>query len=167
MINFFQKLVKIKKPEVNLKMGLQNVVKQLAKGAKLKVLDYPNGCRIESESGENAIVVVQFGGRKEFYMAIETLENEVALYRVLITSSNVKSMSISEIKWLLNNKYKTKNKWLILDIEHKVHPKTVNFLLYGGAFKTNEETKKEINKGSENIEIEHSAAQIFGESDKY
>lgn len=68
---------------------------------------------------------------------MEMLGKEQAGYRIIITSSNVKSMKIGEIKWILNNKYQTKDRWLILDIEHKEQPRTVNFMLYGGEKKDN------------------------------
>lgn len=128
MLKFLQTLAKIKKPSTNLTEELLKCIKNAAEKAQFKNTKYPNGLKIEN--GENGIVVVQFGGRRNFYEAMEMLENEDIDYRVIITSSNVKSMRISEIKWILNNKYQTKKKWIILDIEHKESPKTVNFMLY-------------------------------------
>ncbi len=130
MLDFLQILVKIRKPEANLKEGLLESVKVAAEQAKMNAEAHAGGYRIGDS--QTAIVAVQFGGRREFYETMEKLEKEQTDYRVLITSSNVKSMRIGEMKWILNNKYQTKHKWLIIDVEHKESPKTVNFMLYGG-----------------------------------
>ncbi len=159
MLRFLQELAKMQKPGANLKQGLLNTIRAAAEQAKLKILDYPDGFRIEN-SGK-AAVVVQFGGRREFYETIETLEKEQTDYRVIVTSSNVKSMRIGEIKWILNNKYQTKNKWLIIDIEHKESPKTVNFMLYGG-----ERKRGEHEAGSPGLETE-TPANVYAGEDGY
>lgn len=140
MREFLQSLVKLQKPEANLREAILTSIKNLCEKEKLNFSEYPNGCK--SQNKESAVIVIQFGGRYDFYQTMETLNKEQATYRVIITSSNVKTMRINEIKWLLINKYKTNEKWLIVDIEHKERPKTVNFMLYS---KNNEEIKeKEI-----------------------
>ncbi|VVB98335.1 Uncharacterised protein [uncultured archaeon] len=137
MLEFLQTLAKIEKPAANLREGLLSAIRAAAEARKLRVSDYPNGFRIGEL--DNALVVVQFGGRREFYETMEALGKEQAAYRVVITSSNVKSMRIGEMKWILNNKYQTKDKWLILDVEHRESPKTINFMLYGGERKPRED----------------------------
>lgn len=129
MLKFLQKLVKMKKPEQNLREEIINKVKLIAQEAKLETAECPNGCIVKGD--ESTSIEVQFGGRRDFYETIERLSNEQTKYKVIITSSNVKSMKIKEIKWILNNKFQIKDKWLIIDIEGKESPKTVNFMLYG------------------------------------
>lgn len=131
MLKFLQALAKMEKPAANLLEGIREKVKAAAADSKLQVADWQGGYKIGND--EHALVAVQFGGRREFYETMERMEKEDAAYRAIITSSNVKSMKIGEIKWILNNKYQTKNKWLIIDIEHAESPKTVNFMLYGGS----------------------------------
>ena len=130
MLNFLQALAKLGKPEKELRESLLKSIDECAKASGLTISDCPGGRKVSGK--ETAVAVVQFGGRREFYETLELLEKEQADYRAIITSSNVKSMNIGEMKWLLNNKYNSKNKWLIIDIEHKESPKTVNFMLYGG-----------------------------------
>lgn len=129
MRKFLQALVKIEKPTVNLLNEVLVSIKNIAGRANLKVFSCFGGFKITNN--ESVIVIVQFGGRRDFYGTIEMLTKETVDYRVIITSSNVKSMKIKEIKWILNDKYQTKDKWLIIDIEHKESPKTINFMLYG------------------------------------
>ena len=131
MLEFLQLLAKVQKPEQNLRDELLKGIKVLGEQHRLAMQERPNGWVAKDK--ESAAIEVQFGGRRDFYQMIETLEKEPMDYRVVVTSSNVKSMTIGEIKWILNNKYQTKNKWLILDVEHKESPKTVNFMLYGGS----------------------------------
>lgn len=130
MLEFLQLLAKMQKPGQNLRDELLKGIRALGEQNRLSVQERPNGWI--AKDGESAAIEVQFGGRRDFYQMIEMLEKEAVDFRVVVTSSNVKSMTIGEIKWILNNKYQTKNRWLILDIEHKESPKTVNFMLYGG-----------------------------------
>ncbi|MFA5077584.1 MAG: hypothetical protein WC488_04115 [Candidatus Micrarchaeia archaeon] len=129
MLQFLQQLAKIEKPEQNLREETLKKVRESAARAGLEIAERPDGFFLKGRG--NAIVVVQFGGRRDFYEAMEALEKDDSDYRVIVTSSNVKSMKIGEIKWILNNKFATKKKWLILDIERRESPKTVNFMLYG------------------------------------
>lgn len=129
MLNFLQALAKMKKPETGLLEGIAGAVQESAAKTGLRSESYANGWKAMNK--ESAVVVVQFGGRRDFYVTMEMLEKKQCDYRVIITSSNVKSMKAGEIKWLLNNRYQTKNKWLITDIEGRESPKTVNFMLYG------------------------------------
>ncbi len=130
MLEFLQALAKLEKPQDNLREKLLGAIKEAAAASGMKASDYPGGYRVEGK--ESALVIVQFGGRREFYEMMETLGKEQVGYRVVIRSSKVKSMRIGEMKWILNNKYQTKDRWLILDIERAESPKTVNFMLYGG-----------------------------------
>ncbi|MEW6528438.1 MAG: hypothetical protein AB1391_00970 [Candidatus Micrarchaeota archaeon] len=128
MLKFLQALIRIEKPATDLRQGIFNSIKNIAQGANLKISEEPNKLKIMNS--ENAVVVIQFGGRRDFYEMMEALNRELADYKIIITSSNVKSIKIGEIKWILNTRYQTKDKWLIIDIEHKENPKTINFMLY-------------------------------------
>lgn len=131
MLKFLQEIAKMQKPEADLRGGIIRQVEAAAASSGLKTGPHPLGVLVGN--GEKCVVAVQFGGRREFYETMETLEKESVDCRAVITSSKVKSMKIGEMKWLLNNKYQTKNKWLIIDIEHAESPKTVNFMLYSEA----------------------------------
>lgn len=130
MLKFLQALVKMEKPQADLIESIKAAIRSCAGQSNLPISDFASGYKIANN--ETALVIVQFGGRREFYEMLESMEKADADYRVIITSSNVKSMKIGEMKWLLHNKYQSKNKWLIIDIERKESPKTVNFMLYGG-----------------------------------
>ncbi|MBU0586122.1 hypothetical protein KJ780_01275 [Candidatus Micrarchaeota archaeon] len=128
MLEFLQNLVKMKKPESALLEQLGESIKKSAEQFGYSVSEKSYGLLVNGK--ESAAISIQFGGRKEFHQTMEELEKENVEYRVIITSSMVKSMSIGELKWRLANKYNTKNRWLIIDVEERGAPKTLNFMLY-------------------------------------
>jgi hypothetical protein len=132
MLAFIQKLARLKKPDSDIMSGIRASILEMAKSSGMETSEAGGAIRV-SGSGKSCAIVIQFGGRREFYMTLESLIASGTDFRAIVTSSNVKSMTIGEMKWILVNKYHDMGKWLFVDVESNGQPKTLNFMLYEGA----------------------------------
>ncbi len=72
---------------------------------------------------------VEFGSKRDFFETLTYLNSTPANYKVLVVSSNSRSLPMEAAYTVLKKKLQVKDRWLLLDVEGKKEPMRIN---YGG-----------------------------------
>jgi hypothetical protein len=121
-----EKIIAVKKPASGLPQSLLAQYSALGAAGAFRVEPLEKGLLFLGKTVKVALKV-EFGNRWEFFNTITALRETEADIRVLVTSSNVKSITMETIYTVLKKKLGEKSRWALIDIEGKKEPMLLNF----------------------------------------
>jgi len=127
-VSIFTDMLQIKKPEKDLVESLLSSYELLAKARGFEVRRDGKALFFKGER-ISAIVRIEFGGRKDFFDTITFMNSTPAEYKVLVVSSNARSLPMEAAYTVLKKKLLVKERWLLIDIEGKKPPMCINWSL--------------------------------------
>lgn len=125
-VSIFTDILQIKKPEKDL---LGSLLASYESAAKARGFEVQRDGRTLSIKGEriSAILRIEFGGRKDFFETITNMNSAPAEYKILVVSSNARSLPMEAAYTVLKKKLLVKEKWMIVDIEGSKPPMYINW----------------------------------------
>ncbi|MEW5996658.1 MAG: hypothetical protein AB1657_03620 [Candidatus Micrarchaeota archaeon] len=127
-VSIFTDILQVKKPEKDLLESLLSAYESLAKARGFEV---QRDGRMLTVKGEriSAILRIEFGGRRDFFETITYMNSTPAEYKILIVSSNARSLPMEAAYTVLKKKLLVKEKWMLIDIEGKKPAMFINWSL--------------------------------------
>ncbi|MEM4272579.1 MAG: hypothetical protein QXH30_03225 [Candidatus Bilamarchaeaceae archaeon] len=126
MLPLLEKIIAVKKPAQGLPQSLLDAYEAIGKADGFQVEKVEKGLVFTGKTVKLALKV-EFGNRWEFFNAITALREMQADIKVLVMSSNAKSISMEAVYTVLKKKLGEKGRWVIIDIEGKKPPMKLNF----------------------------------------
>jgi hypothetical protein len=126
VLPLLEKIIAAKKPSSGLPGSLLDGYRSLAEAAGFVVEPIEKGLLLSGKTVKLALCV-EFGSRWDFFNTITLLRETEADIKVLITSSNSRSMPMETAYTVLKKKLAEKVRWILLDIEGKKEPMFINF----------------------------------------
>lgn len=126
MLPLLEKLISAKKPVSGLPGSLLAQYKATGEADGYRVEPLEKGLLFLGKTSTVALKV-EFGNRWEFFNTITALRETGADIKVLVKSSNSKSITMETIYTVLKKKLEEKNRWVLIDIEGKKEPMFLNF----------------------------------------
>lgn len=125
-VSIFTDILQIKKPEKDL---LESLLASYESAAKARGFEVQRDGRTLTIKGEHisTILRIEFGGRKDFFETITSMSSAPAEYKILIVSSNARSLPMEAAYTVLKKKLLVKEKWMIIDIEGIKPPMYINW----------------------------------------
>ncbi|MDD2655213.1 MAG: hypothetical protein PHQ80_00925 [Candidatus ainarchaeum sp.] len=125
-MSIFTDILQIKKPEKDL---LESLLSAYESAAKARGFEVQKEGRTLTLKGEriSAILCIEFGGRTDFFDTITYMGSAPAEYKILIVSSNARSLPMEAAYTVLKKKLMVKEKWMLLDIEGRKPPMYINW----------------------------------------
>lgn len=127
-VSIFTDILQIKKPEKDLLESLLSSYESLAKAKGFEVRREGKTLFFKGER-ISAILRIEFGGRKDFFDTITCMNTAPAEYKVLVVSSNARALPMEAAYTVLKKKLLVKERWMLIDIEGKKPPMTINWSL--------------------------------------
>lgn len=127
-MSIFTDILQIKKPEKDLLESLLSSYESLAKARGFEVKREGKTLFFKGER-ISAILRIEFGGRKDFFETITYMNSTPAEYKVLVVSSNARALPMEAVYTVLKKKLLVKERWMLIDIEGKKPPMTINWAL--------------------------------------
>ena len=117
----------VKKPVENLIPSLLNTYELIGLSKRFSVAGKSDrGITLQGKSITIA-VRVEFGNTKDFFETLTYLNNLSVDYKVLVTSSNSRSLPMEAAYTVLKKKLQVKDRWMLIDIEGKKEPMKINY----------------------------------------
>ena len=127
-VSIFTDILQIKKPEKDLLESLLSSYESLAKAKGFEVKRDGKTLFFKGER-ISAILRIEFGGRKDFFDTITSMNATPAEYKVLVVSSNARALPMEAAYTVLKKKLLVKERWMIIDIEGNKQPMCINWSL--------------------------------------
>lgn len=128
-MSIFTDMLQIKKPEKGLLESLLSSYESLAKAKGFEVKREGKTLFFKGEK-ISAVLCIEFGGRKDFFDTITYMNGTPAEYKVLVVSSNARALPMEAAYTVLKKKLLVKERWMLIDIEGKKQPMTINWSLF-------------------------------------
>lgn len=128
MLPLLEKILAVKKPASGLPGSLLAQYNALAESAGFSSEPLEKGLLLTGKTVKLALKI-EFGNRWEFFNTITYMREIDADIKIIITSSNSKSMRMETVYTVLKKKLEEKSRWAIVDIEGKKEPMFINFSL--------------------------------------
>ena len=125
-MSIFTDILQVKKPEKDLLESLLSSYESLAKAKGFEVQREGKTLTIKGER-ISAILRIEFGGRRDFFETLTYMNSTPAEYKVLIVSSNSRSLPMEAAYTVLKKKLQVGSRWLLIDIEGKKPPMYINW----------------------------------------
>lgn len=126
MLPLLEKIIAVKKPAQGLPQSLLDAYEAIGKADGFQMEKVEKGLVFTGKTVKLALKV-EFGNSWEFFNDITALREMQADIKVIVTSSNVKSLKMEAIYTVLKKKLEEKGRWVIIDIEGKKPPMKLNF----------------------------------------
>ena len=126
MLPLIEKIISVKKPASGMPKSLFAQYEAIGAASTFKVEPIEKGLLFIGKTAKVALKV-EFGNRWEFFNSITALRETEADIKVLVTSSNVKSLTMEAVYTVLKKKLEEKSRWVLIDIERKKEPMFLNF----------------------------------------
>ncbi|MFA5412274.1 MAG: hypothetical protein WC350_02935 [Candidatus Micrarchaeia archaeon] len=125
-MSIFTDILQVKKPEKDL---LESLLASYESAAKARGFEVQRDGRTLTIKGEriSAILRIEFGGRHDFFETITQMNSAPAEYKILVVSSNARSLPMEAAYTVLKKKLLVKEKWMIIDIEGIKPPMYINW----------------------------------------
>jgi hypothetical protein len=125
-VNIFEEIMKVQKPEENLIESLLSAYKSIAEKKGFSVQEQEKMLFIEGER-ISILLRLEFGSRSDFFETLTYMNSHPAECKILVMSSNSRSLPMEAAYTVLKKKLGTKSKWLLVDIEGKKDPMRINW----------------------------------------
>ncbi len=125
-MSIFTDILQVKKPESNLLESLLSSYESLAKARGFEVQRDGRTLTIKGEH-ISALLRIEFGGRRDFFETLTYMNSAPAEYKVLVVSSNSRSLPMEAAYTVLKKKLQVGSRWLLIDIEGKKPPMYINW----------------------------------------
>ncbi|MBN2122344.1 hypothetical protein JW721_04820 [Candidatus Micrarchaeota archaeon] len=126
MLPLLEKILLVKKPTAGLPGSLLDEYGGLAREAGFLVEPIEKGLLLSGKTVKLAICV-EFGSRWDFFNTLTLLRQKGADIKIVVTSSNSRSMPMETTYTVLKKKLHETVRWVLLDIEGKKRPMFLNF----------------------------------------
>lgn len=126
MLPLLEKIIAVKKPAQGLPQSLLDAYEAIGKADGFQIEKAEKGLIFTGKTVKLALRV-EFGNSWEFFNVITALRETPADIKVIVTSSNVKSIKMEAVYTVLKKKLEEKGRWVIIDIEGKKPPMKLNF----------------------------------------
>ncbi len=126
-MSIFTDIIQIKKPEKDLVESLLSSYESLAKAKGFEVRREGKALSFKGER-ISAILRIEFGGRRDFFETITSMNSTPAEYKVLVVSSNARALPMEAAYTVLKKKLLVKERWMLIDIEGRKPPMCINWL---------------------------------------
>ena len=175
MLPLLEKIIAVKKPVSGMPKSLLAQYEAIGAASAFRVEPIEKGLLFSGKTAKVALKI-EFGNRWEFFNTITAMRETEADIRVLVTSSNSKSITMETIYTVLKKKLGEKSRWAIIDIEHKKEPMLLNFREAGrehsprekkeGRSREEPEMKKTKNYGMQPTNARPRRKKIYGKRRK-
>ncbi len=126
MLPLLEKLISVKKPVSGLPGSLLAQYKATGEADGYRVEPIEKGVLFIGKTAKVALKV-EFGNRWEFFNTITALRETEADIKILVKSSNSRSITMETVYTVLKKKLEEKTRWVLIDIERKKEPMFLNF----------------------------------------
>lgn len=126
MLPLLRKLLEVKKPASGLPGTLLAQYGALGAAAGFRVEPMEKGLLLIGKTARLALRV-EFGNRREFFNTITALRESDSDIKIIVTSSNSRSLPMEAVYTVLKKKLLEKSRWAIIDIEGRKEPMLLNF----------------------------------------
>jgi hypothetical protein len=126
VLPLLEQILRVKKPDSGLPDSLLGEYRRLALDAGFSVEPLEKGLLLSGKTVKLALRV-EFGSRWDFFNTITFLRQTGADIKVLVTSSNSRSMPMETTYTVLKKKLRETVRWVLMDIEAKKRPMFLNF----------------------------------------
>ncbi|MBD3390066.1 hypothetical protein GF415_03895, partial [Candidatus Micrarchaeota archaeon] len=126
MLPLLEKLISVKKPVSGLPGSLLAQYKAIGEADGYRVEPLEKGLLFLGKTSRVALKV-EFGNRWEFFNTITAMRETDSDIKVLVKSSNSKSITMETIYTVLKKKLEEETRWVLIDIEGKKEPMFLNF----------------------------------------
>jgi hypothetical protein len=126
VLPLLEKILATKKPQTGLPQSLLDAYEAIGKADGFQIEKVEKGLIFIGKTVKVALRV-EFGNSWEFFNVITALRETPADIKVIVTSSNVKSIKMEAVYTVLKKKLEEKGRWVIIDIEGKKPPMKLNF----------------------------------------
>lgn len=126
VLPLLERILAAKKPASGLPNSLLEEYRRLAEDAGFESEPLEKGLLLSGKTVK-LVLRVEFGSRWDFFNTITFLRQKGADIKILVTSSNSRSMPMETAYTVLKKKLRETVRWVLLDIEGKKRPMFLNF----------------------------------------